>query len=306
MQEGSRKAVMTAFAANLGIAIAKFVAWSVTGAASMLAEAVHSMADTGNQALLLLGASRAERDPTPEHPFGYGRERYFWAFVVSMVLFTLGSLFAIYEGVEKLRHPHTLTSPEWAIGVLLLAIAFESYAFRTAVVEANRIRRGTWMQFVRRAKSPELPVILLEDLGALVGLLFALAGIGLALVTGNPRFDALGSLAIGLLLGAIAVILAIEMKSLLIGESVSPDRRDTIARAIEGTDSVRRIIHMRTLHLGPEEVLVCAKIDVDTGLGLSDVADVINAAEARIRAAVPGDIAIYVEPDVYVEPPPPA
>jgi cation diffusion facilitator family transporter len=223
MKEGSRRAVITAFAANLGIAVAKFVAFLFTGAASMLAEAVHSVADTGNQGLLLLGSARANRAPTPEHPFGYARERYFWSFVVAVVLFTLGSLFACYEGLQKLGHPHLLTSPEWAIGVLFAAIFFEGFAFRTAARAANPLRRGSsWWAFIRHAKSPELPVILLEDFGALLGLFFALMGVTLSLLTGDPRFDALGSIAIGLLLGAIAILLAVEMKSLLIGESAAP------------------------------------------------------------------------------------
>lgn len=299
MQEGSRRAVLTAFAANLGIAVAKFVAWFFTGAASMLAEAVHSVADTSNQALLLLGSHRASRAPTPEHPFGYGRERYFWAFVVAVVLFTLGSLFAIWEGVEKLRDPHELGSASWAIGVLLLALAFEGYAFRTAAREADRLRRGrSWLQFVRHAKSPELPVILLEDFGALVGLLFALSGIGLSLVTGDSRFDAMGSLAIGLLLGVIAVVLAAEMKSLLIGESADPARRARIVRAIKAEPAVLQLIDLRTQHLGPEELLACARIRLDPGLDFRGVAETIDSIQERVRGAISGEVRIYLEPDL--------
>jgi cation diffusion facilitator family transporter len=299
VQEGSRRAVVTALVANLGIAVAKFVAWTATGAASMLAEAVHSMADTGNQALLLLGGERAKKDPTPEHPFGYGRERYFWAFVVSIVLFTLGSLFAIYEGAEKLRHPHELGSMGWAIGVLLLAVVFEGFALRTAVKEANRVRgRHSFLSFVRRAKSPELPVILLEDLGALVGLIFALVGVGLAEVTGDPRFDALGSLAIGILLGVIAVVLAVEMKSLLIGEAANPEWRREVVAAIESEPSVRRLLDLRTQHLGPEEILVCARIELDPGLDFQQVARAIDSVQERMRARIPAEVRIYLEPDL--------
>ena len=299
MQEGSRRAVITAFAANLGIAVAKFVAYGFTGAASMLAEAVHSVADTGNQGLLLLGSRRAQRQATREHPFGYGRERYFWAFVVALVLFTLGSLFAIYEGVEKLRHPHVLTSPAWAIGVLALAMIFEALAFRTAFIEANRLRgRQGWLRFIRRAKSPELPVILLEDLGALLGLSFALAGVGLALATGDPRFDALGSMAIGLLLGAIAILLASEMKSLLIGESVSSEHRARIVSAIEAAPSVRQLIDMRTQHLGPDQLLLCMKVEFDRGLDMAGIARAIDTMEDGLRATVEGELLIYVEPDI--------
>jgi cation diffusion facilitator family transporter len=274
----------------------------VTGAASMLAEAVHSLADTGNQGLLLLGGARASRAPTRDHPFGYGRERYFWAFVVSLVLFTLGSLFAIFEGVEKLRHPHEILSPLWAIGVLLLAATFESLAFRTAIREANRLRRGSWFEFIRRAKTPELPVILLEDFGALTGLAFALLGVGLAIATGNPRFDAIGSLAIGLLLGAIAIVLAVEMKSLLIGESATPHIRREIVQTIESTPLVERLIHLRTQHLGPDQLLVAAKVEFDHGLDLAGVAGAIDAVEQRLRERIEGELLVYLEPDLYRAP----
>jgi cation diffusion facilitator family transporter len=298
MQKGSRRAVITAFCANLGIAVAKFIAFVFTGAASMLAEAVHSVADTSNQGLLLLGSARAGRAPTAEHPFGYGRERYFWAFVVSVVLFTLGSLFACYEGVQKLRHPHAISSPEWAFGVLFIAIVFEGFALRTAAREANPLRRGrSWWAFIRRAKSPELPVVLLEDFGALLGLSFAALGVTLALVTGDARFDALGSIAIGLLLGAIAIVLAVEMKSLLIGESAAPSQERAIANAIEECPEVRCLIHLRTQHLGPEEILICAKVELDSELSFAGVVDAINAIESGVRASVPAAELIYVEPD---------
>ena len=300
MHEGSRRAIIAAFLANLGIAAAKFVAFLFTGAASMLAETVHSLADTGNQALLLLGASRAGRAASPEHPFGYGRERYFWSFVVALVLFSLGSLFAIYEGVEKLLHPHDLVSPQWAIGVLLVAIALEAWSFRTAFVEANAVRgqQNLW-RFIRRAKSPELPVVLLEDTGALLGLAFALLGVGLAVWTGDARFDALGSVAIGLLLGAIAVVLAIEMKSLLIGEAAAPEVQQRIRAAIESSDVVARLIHLRTLHLGPDELLVGAKIEFAKGLDLPGLARAIDAVEARVRAESADARVIYIEPDIH-------
>jgi cation diffusion facilitator family transporter len=298
--EGSRRAIFAAFLANLGIAIAKLAAWSATGAASMLAESVHSLADSSNQGLLLLGAARARREPTPEHPFGYGRERYFWAFVVAVVLFTLGGLFAAFEGIEKLRHPHELASPGWAVGVLLLAIALEGWSLRTAVREANKVRRtGSWWSFVRRAKSPELPVVLLEDLGALLGLVFALLGVSLAVIFDEPRFDALGSVVIGALLGTIAVVLAIEMKSLLIGESASPADRGAIVGAIESTSGVTRIIHLRTQHIGPEELLVGAKVELDADLDFPAVARTIDALERSVRERVPMARVIYVEPDVH-------
>jgi cation diffusion facilitator family transporter len=300
VHEGSRRAIIAAFLANLGIAVAKFVAFLFTGAASMLAETVHSLADTGNQALLLLGQARAGRAASPAHPFGYGRERYFWSFVVALVLFSMGSLFAIYEGVEKLRHPHELVAPQWAIGVLLLAIALETWSFRTAFVEANAVRgdQNLW-SFIRRAKSPELPVVLLEDTGALLGLVFALLGVGLAMRTGDARFDALGSVAIGILLGAIAFVLATEMKSLLIGESATPDVQQQIRAAIEDSAPVSRLIHLRTLHLGPDELLVGAKVEFSSSLDLPGLARAIDEVEARVRAAVADARVIYIEPDVH-------
>jgi cation diffusion facilitator family transporter len=299
MTDGSRRAILAAFLANLGIAVAKLAAFLATGAASMLAEAVHSLADTGNQALLLLGAARAKRLASDAHPFGYGRERYFWAFVVALVLFSLGSLFAIGEGIEKLLHPHALERVEWAIGVLVVAIALEAFSLRTAVREANAVRGGEgWRSFVRTSKSPELPVVLLEDVGALLGLVFALIGVGLALVTGEPRFDALGSIAIGILLGAIAVVLARKMQSLLIGEAASPGVASAIRSALESAPQVRRLIHLRTLHLGPDDLLVAAKIELDPSLGVAEVALAIDVAEARVRAAAPSARMIFLEPDV--------
>lgn len=283
MNEGSRKAILAAFLANLGIATAKFVGFAFTRSASLLAEAIHSVADTGNQALLFLGGRRGRRRPSPAHPFGYGRERYFWAFVVALVLFSFGALFALWEGIEKLRHPHELDSPAWAIGILAVAIVMEAFSLRTAVREA-RPERGdrSWWQFVRHSKSPELPVVLLEDLGALSGLVLALAGVGLASVTDEPRFDAMGSVSIGVLLAVIAVVLAAEMKSLLIGEAATRAHERAIREAMLAGPEVRHVIHLRTLHLGPEELLVAAKLDF-TGTTTAAVAQEIDAVERRIR-----------------------
>lgn len=299
MQEGSRKAIIAAFFANLGIAIAKFVGFALTGAASMLAEAVHSVADSTNQGLLLLGGSRAKRAATAEHPFGYGRERYFWAFVVAVVIFTLGSAFALFEGTEKLRHPHELDSPVVAIVILALAIVFETLSFRTAVIESLHVKGSqSWASFIRRSKVPELPVVLLEDLGALLGLVLALVGVLLAEMTGNARFDAVGSVAIGLLLGVIAITLAVEMKSLLIGESASPAALSAITGTITADAHVRRIIHLRTQHLGPEELLVGAKVEFDGSLDFEQLATAIDRVETSLRAAEPSARVIYIEPDI--------
>ncbi len=299
VQEGNKKAIIAAFFANLGISVAKFTGFFITGAASMLAEGVHSLADSGNQGLLLLGGSRSRRQANAEHPFGYGRERYFWAFVVSLVLFSLGGLFAIFEGVEKLRHPHELESPAVAVGILIVAIGLETFSLRTAVREANHVRGDQgWWQFIRRSKSPELPVVLLEDIGAEVGLFLALTGVVVAEVTGNARWDAAGSLGIGVLLVVIAGLLAVEMKSLLIGEGAGAADEASIRTAIEGTPHVRRLIHVRTQHLGPDELLVAAKIELDADLSVADVAAAIDAAEKRLRSAVHSTLIVYLEPDL--------
>jgi cation diffusion facilitator family transporter len=298
---GGTRAIVAALAANLGIAVTKFIAFVLTQSSSMLAESIHSVADSGNQALLLVGGKRAERTATPEHPFGYGRERYIYAFIVSIVLFSVGGLFALYEAWHKIQHPEPITAWRWVpVTVLVVAIALESYSFRTAIVESNHSRGSiSWVNFVRRAKAPELPVVLLEDAGALVGLVFALFGVVLTLLTGNGVWDGIGTAAIGLLLVTIAAILALETKSLLLGEGANPEEIDKIEDAIMAGAGVERIIHMKTLHLGPEELLVAAKIAVQPSELASDVARHINETEARIREAVPMARVIYLEPDIY-------
>jgi cation diffusion facilitator family transporter len=301
---GGTKAVVAALAANLGIAATKFVAFALSGSSSMLAEAVHSVADSGNQALLLLGAKRAKRQATPEHPFGFGRERYIYSFIVAIVLFSVGGLFALYEAYHKWHEPHPITAWKWLpIVVLLVSIVMESFSFRTAIVESNAVRgRSSWTQFIRRSKAPELPVVLLEDLAALVGLFFALFGVGMTLITNDGRWDAIGSAMIGLLLVTVAVILAAETKSLLLGEAATEIDVRKIEAAILAGDEAERIIHMRTLHLGPEEVLVGAKIAIHHGDSARAIADGIDAIEKRVREAVPIAQVIYIEPDLYREP----
>jgi cation diffusion facilitator family transporter len=298
---GGTRAIIAALAANLGIAVTKFVAFVLTGSSSMLAEAIHSVADSGNQALLLLGGRRATRKATPEHPFGYGRERYIYAFIVSIILFSVGGLFALYEAWHKWQDPHGFDSWQWVpILVLIVAIGLESYSLRTAVKESNHIRgKASWVAFIRRAKAPELPVVLLEDVGALLGLVFALFGVSMTLATHNGKWDAAGTAMIGLLLVAIAIVLAIETKSLLLGEGASPENVQAIEKAVVGGPGIERIIHMKTLHLGPEELLVAAKIAVTPNETAEDLARAINAAEARIREAVPIARVIYLEPDIF-------
>jgi cation diffusion facilitator family transporter len=298
--EGGTRAVLAALAANLGIAVSKGVGAAVTGSSSMLAEAVHSVVDSGNQGLLLLGRKRAARPADEEHPFGYGRDRYLYAFLVAIVLFSLGGLFAVYEGVDKLRHPHELESAPVAITILLVAVALESWSFRTAVGESRGLRLPgqSWFTFIRETKNPELPVVLLEDFAALIGLVLALAGVGLSLATDNPRWDGAGTLAIGLLLATVAVVLGIEMKGLLLGESAAPAVIGRIREGLLSTPRVSGIIHLRTLHLGPDELLVGAKLDVDPTVSVTDLAAVIDDAEARVRAVVPQARVMYVEPDI--------
>lgn len=296
---GGGKAIVAALAANLAIAVSKFVGFVLTGSSSMLAEAVHSVADSGNQVLLLVGGKRAQREATEQHPFGYGRDRYFYAFVVSLVLFTVGSLFALYEGLEKVRHPHHLDSAGIAIGILVFAIMAETFSFRTAIRESRPLKGAdSWVAFVRRAKSPELPVVLLEDLAALIGLVLALGGVGLTLLTDDPVWDGIGTLAIGALLGVVALVLSVEMKSLLIGESASAASVAAIKEALVDGTHVTRVIHLKTLHLGPEELLVAAKIAVAPHLTLPEVAAAIDAAEVRVRAVEPQARQMYLEPDL--------
>lgn len=300
MKSDSRRAIIAALFANLGIAIAKFVGYFFTGAASMLAEAIHSLADTSNQGLLFMGGALAKRQPTRKRPFGYGRERYFWAFMVAVVIFTLGALFALFEGISKIAHPHQLESPLWAVAILTVAVGLETWSFRTAIHESNHERRGqSWRNFVLQSRIPELPVVLLEDAGALIGLLFALIGVGLTLLTGDARFDALGSIAIGVLLAAIAIVLAVRMKSLLIGESATPETEQEIERLVESTATVKRLIHLRTEHIGPDVLLVAAKVEFQTGMTGEAIAVAIDELEVRVRTEVPIARLIFIEPDVF-------
>lgn len=299
---GGTRAIVAALSANLAIAASKFVAFAFSGSSSMLAEGVHSLADSGNQALLLIGGKKAKRAANEEHPFGYGRERYVYAFLVSIVLFSVGGMFALYEGYEKVRHPHTIDRWYWPVGVLIFALAAEGTSFRTAVKESNHTRGSmSWVEYIRRAKAPELPVVLLEDFGALIGLVLALLGVGLSLATDSGVWDGVGTLCIGALLICIALVLAAETKSLLIGEGANPESLERIRAAAVDGDTVTSVIHMRTLHLGPEELLVAAKVAVQHDDTAAEVARAIDAAEERIRAAEPFARVIYLEPDIYSE-----
>ena len=293
------KAIVAAFSANLGIAIAKFIGFLFTKSTSMLAESVHSLADTGNQGLLLLGGKRAARPATDKHQFGHGAERYFWAFIVALVLFLGGAAFAIYEGIAKIRHPHELESPLWAVVILVVAIGLESYSFKTALNEASHAcGDASLKQYLRNSRSPELPVVVLEDLGALVGLGLALAGVVLTVLTGNGVFDGVGTLSIGILLAVIAVVLAVKMKSLLIGVAALVEHDAAIRAALVDGGDIVSVIHLRTLHIGPESLLIAAKIEAAANLSLAALANAIDSAEARVRAVLPLESVIYLEPDL--------
>jgi cation diffusion facilitator family transporter len=301
-KDSSTKAIIAALLANLGIALTKFAAFIITKSSSMLAEAIHSLADTGNQGLLLIGRKGAQKPADRTHPFGYGRVRYVYAFLVAVVLFTVGGLFAIYEGYEKIRHPHELESAFIAIGVLVVAIVLESFSLRTAVRETNHVKGDqSYWSFIKTSRIPELPVVLLEDCAALTGLVFALGGVGLALALDEPRFDGVGTLAIGILLVVVAVILGVQMKGMLVGESALPHEVDAIRKALGDSEGVTRLIHLRTLHLGPEELLVAAKIETDRDADLARVAAIIDGAEANIRQAVGTARVIFLEPDLMRE-----
>jgi cation diffusion facilitator family transporter len=298
---GGTKAILAAFFANTGIAVTKFIAFLLTASSSMLAESIHSVADASNQLLLILGGKRARRGATPQHPFGYGRERYIYAFIVAVVLFSVGGLFALYEGYHKLSHPEPITSWQWLpIVVLLVAVVLETGSFITAINESNKVRgNASWMNFIRRAKAPELPVVLVEDLAALLGLFLALGGVSMTLLTGDGMWDGLGTVAIGVLLVVVAVFLAVETKSLLLGESATAEHTTAIERAILDGSQVSGIIHLKTMHLGPEELLIAAKVAVEHDDTATAIAEGVDSVESRIRSALPDTACvIYIEPDI--------
>ena len=300
VHEGSRRAIFAAFFANLGIAIAKFVGFIITGSAGLAAESVHSLADTANQGLLFLGGTRAARERDDDHPFGHERERFFWAFIVALILFSMGGLFALYEGIQKLRHPHETESMVVALVILGLAILLEGFSLRTAVKETAHVKPPgqRYQDFIRTAKQPELPTVLLEDVAALLGLVIAFVGVLLGHITHEPRWDAAGSVGIGVLLIIVAGVLGIEMKSLLLGEVASPENRRALAAALRGSGHVADVIYMHTEHVGPEVILVAAKVIFDPTLHADEVSRAIDAAEVNMRAAVPQAKFIFLEPDI--------
>ena len=299
---GSR-ALVAAFAANLGIAITKFAAYLASGSSSMLAESVHSVADSGNQLLLLFGGRRARREADREHPFGYGRARYVYAFIVSIILFTVGGVFSIYEGISKLREPEPLENAWIPLVVLVIAIGLESFSLRTAVRESNRVRgEQSWVHFIRRAKAPELPVVLLEDVAALLGLSFALVGVSASVITGDVVWDAVGTILIGVLLVVVAIVLGLEIGSLLVGEGATKDDQLRIEAALVQHPDVRSLVHLKTLYLGPDELMVAAKLAFAGTTTIKQVTTVIDEVEVMVRAAVPAARVIYLEPGLVDAP----
>lgn len=311
MAAGSKKVVLVALGANFGIAVAKFVAFFLTASVSLLAEAIHSLADTGNQGLLLLGMNRAAKPPDDRHPFGYKMESYFWSFIVAVMLFSLGGLFAVYEGYHKLHELHAaieagestaMENAEIAIGVLVVSILLEGWSWISATRLVNELRGEQGLiSFIEGSKSTEIIVVWMEDTGALIGLCLALGGVVLVLVTGNPFWDAYATFGIGGLLIVIAFFVARETKSLLIGESATPEEQAQVRGLVEAFEGVARLVNMRTMQLGEDEFLVTLKIQWDSGLTVDEVAKLTNDLEAQIRDANPKARYLFLEPDVYDE-----
>ena len=297
----SKRAILFALGANFALAVAKGVAAFVTGSSAMLAETVHSLADCANQGLLLLGLKQARRPPSPEYPLGYGKAIYFWSFLVAVMLFTVGGMFSLYEGIHKLQSPEPLEQWWWAAGVLVFGIVAESISMRACLQEVNKSRgdRGLW-QWFRESRQAELVVIFGEDAAALFGLVFALIAILIAVVTGNPVWDAVGTIAIGVLLIVVAVFVAIEVKALLIGQSIDPARQKEMLAFLEGRPEVVRIINLLTLQLGTD-----ALVSVHAQMRESDDAQVLAAqidnVERDLKQAFPEVRFSFFEPDIEAD-----
>jgi len=287
-----------ALGANCVIAVAKAGAAVISGSSAMLAEALHSFADTGNQGLLLLGMKRAEKPADEDHPFGHGKERFFWTFVVAMSLFTLGAAFSIYHGLTGLLHGHELPDPTIALIVLCVAAVFESLALRTAWQQFQAKRGGrTVRQALREAKDPEILTVLGEDTAAMSGIAVAILGIGLSRLTGEPAFDAAASIVIGLILAAVAFFLAREMLGLLLGEAATRPVRDRIVEVAQASPAVDRVLALRTMHVGPQELLVALDVRFCDGLDTDGIESAIDDIERAVRDAVPDARAIFIEPE---------
>jgi len=295
--------IITAFSANMFIALVKFlVAW-ITTSSAMLAEAIHSVADTLNQVLLFIGVKKAAKKADELHPFGFSGETYFWSFIVAIFLFTTGAVFSIYEGAEKLRHPEPVVHIEYAFLVLGTAFIAEALSLRTALKKINAERGKTGMvAYLRNSKKAELIVIFLEETAALIGLTIAMVGLLIEHLTGALFFDGLASILIGLLLASTALFVGIETKSLIIGEGADPEMLRRIRLLLLREESITHVIHIRSLHLGAEDILLAVKAEFDTRLNPKQICSLINGIEADIRAHYPQVNKIFIEPDIYKKP----
>ena len=295
---GTARAILYAFLANGGIAIAKTWAAWVTGSGSMLAEAIHSYADTGNQVLLYLGLRQSAKPPDPDHPLGYGKLSYFWSFIVALMLFSLGGLFSIYEGFHKYTHPEPLSNIWIAIGVLAVAIVLESFSLMGCLREINIIRgKRKFRDWLKHTRNSELVVVLGEDIAALLGLVLALAFVSLAAVTGNPVFDAIGSMCIGVVLIVISVFLTIRVRSLLVGRSADPEIQEAIRRIISDDPHIEKVFNAITVQFGPD-TLLAAKIKVRSGTDIDQAIANINLLERKLKEEIPDLKWSFIEPDV--------
>jgi len=292
------RAILYAFLANLGIALAKSWAAVVTGSGSMLAEAIHSYADTGNQVLLYLGLKQSLRPPDNEHPLGYGKLSYFWSFIVAILLFSMGGLFSIYEGYHKLMHPEPLSQIWIAIVVLVLAIFLEAASLFGALREIRKVRAGRpFREWLRHTRNSELVVVLGEDIGAQLGLVLALAFLIMAFITGNPMFDALGSICIGVVLLVISFFVGWRVQSLLVGKSADPDIQAAIDAIINEQHGIESVFNTITMQFGPDTMLA-AKIKMNPSLGINEAVENINALERQLKARIPKLKWCFIEPDV--------
>ncbi len=295
---GATRAVLAALVGNFGVAISKFIAWSLTGSSAMLAETLHSVADTGNQVFLLLGLKLGRKAPDEAHPFGYGRERYFWAFVVALSIFSVGGLFSVVEGIRKINHPHPIENALASYVALGIAALLEGYVLRIAYREFKHWRDknpGPFWNSLRTSKSPTILVVLFEDSAALLGILVAAAGITLTLLTDNSVYDGIASLVIGLILFGAAAFIGWRTRGLLIGEAATDADRERIRQAVTSVPEVAALIECLTLHLGPEDILVNLNVNFVDGLTTDDLERAVDEIEKRIRKAVPTARRIFIE-----------
>ena len=297
-QNASVKSILFALLANFGIALTKTVAAVITGSGAMLAESIHSFADCGNQGLLFLGLRTSKKKPDTDHPLGHGKEIYFWSFVVSLILFSMGGLFSIYEGVHKLSSHEGLKSPMIAIVVLSVSMVLEAASLYGCLVQIRKLRHNeNILSWVKNTRQSELVVVLGEDIAALLGLAFALVAVILSAVTGNPIYDALGSIMIGALLVVISIFLAIKVKSLLIGQSASKEVRNGIRDFLEKRPEVEKILDIVTIQLG-SNVMLAVKAKMNENNSAEKLIENINTCEAELKKAFPEIQWIFFEPDI--------